>query len=179
MYETQINISAASGKESACQCRSRRRQGLDPWVGKIPWRRKWQPTPVFFLPEKSHAHRSLEGYSPWGRKELDTTEPQREKRHEIQKNIGICYLGKHRVFRAWLGLSKTSGYFAQKGIIISPGCWRIQSVWFSQALLVRCTLRITCAGERQTQGYSLDFLKQNTLSKHSPTFPPVFHFLSP
>ena len=35
-----------SGKESACQCRRRR---FDPWVGKIPWRRKWQPTPVFFL----------------------------------------------------------------------------------------------------------------------------------
>jgi len=37
-----------SGKESACQCR---RCGFDPWVGKIPWRRKWQPTPVF-LPGK-------------------------------------------------------------------------------------------------------------------------------
>ena len=43
------------------------------WVGKIPWRRKWQPTPVL-LPEKSHGRKSLAGYSPWGRKELDTTE---------------------------------------------------------------------------------------------------------
>ena len=43
-----------------------------PWVGKIPWRRKWQPTPVF-LPEESHGQRSLGGYSPWGRKEPDTT----------------------------------------------------------------------------------------------------------
>ena len=43
------------------------------WVGKIPWRRKCQPTPVF-LPGKSHGQRSLEGYSPWGRKESDTTE---------------------------------------------------------------------------------------------------------
>jgi len=43
------------------------------WVGKIPWRRKWQPTPVF-LPGKSHGQRSLVGYSPWGHKELDTTE---------------------------------------------------------------------------------------------------------
>ena len=39
----------ANGKESACQCRRHRRWGLDPWVGKFPWRRKWQPTPVFFL----------------------------------------------------------------------------------------------------------------------------------
>ena len=44
-----------------------------PWVGKIPWRRKWQPTAVF-LPGKSHGQRSLAGYSPWGSKESDTTE---------------------------------------------------------------------------------------------------------
>ena len=44
-----------------------------PWVGKISWRRKWQPTPVF-LPGKSHGWRSLVGYSPWGRKEWDKTE---------------------------------------------------------------------------------------------------------
>ena len=48
-------------------------QSLNPWVGKIPWRRKWQPTPVF-LPGKSHGQRSLEGCSPWGQKESDTTE---------------------------------------------------------------------------------------------------------
>ena len=58
-----------SGKESTCQCR---RHKFDPWVGKVPWRRKWQPTPVF-LPGKSHGRRSLVGYSPWGRKESDTT----------------------------------------------------------------------------------------------------------
>ena len=50
-----------SGKESICQCR---RPKFDPWVGKIPWRRKWQPTPVF-LPGKFHGQRSLAGYSPW------------------------------------------------------------------------------------------------------------------
>ena len=47
--------------------------GFNPWVGKIPWRRKWQPTPVF-LPGESHGRRSLVGYSPWGRKESDTAE---------------------------------------------------------------------------------------------------------
>ena len=52
------------------QCR---RPWFDPWVGKISWRRKWQPTPVS-LPGKSHGQRSLVGYSPWGRKELGTTE---------------------------------------------------------------------------------------------------------
>ena len=46
---------------------------FDPWVGKIPWRRAWQPTPVF-LPGESHRQRSLAGYSPWGHKESGTTE---------------------------------------------------------------------------------------------------------
>ena len=58
------------GKESACQ---RRKPGFDPWVGKIPWRRAWQPTPVFW-PGESHRQRSLAGYSPWGHEESDTTE---------------------------------------------------------------------------------------------------------
>ena len=47
--------------------------GFNPWVGKIPWRRKWQPAPVF-LPGESHGQRSLAGYSPWGHKELDMAE---------------------------------------------------------------------------------------------------------
>ena len=51
-----------SGKESTCQCKRCR---FDPWVRKIPWRRKWQPSPVF-LPGKSHGQRNLVGYSPWG-----------------------------------------------------------------------------------------------------------------
>ena len=45
----------------------------DPCVRKIPWRRKWQPTPVLLL-GKFHGLRSLVGYSPWGHKESDTTE---------------------------------------------------------------------------------------------------------
>ena len=49
------------------------RPGFNPWVGKIPWRRKWQSTPVL-LPGESHGQRSLVGYSPWGHKESDTTE---------------------------------------------------------------------------------------------------------
>ena len=43
------------------------------WVRKIPWRRKWLPTPVF-LPEEFHEQNSLAGYSPWDHKESDTTE---------------------------------------------------------------------------------------------------------
>ena len=46
---------------------------IDSWVGKIPWRREWQSTPVIFLGE-FHGQRSLEGHSPWGPKEADMTE---------------------------------------------------------------------------------------------------------
>ena len=49
------------------------RPGFHPWVRKIPWRREWQPTPVF-LPGESHGQRSLEGHSLWGHRELDTWE---------------------------------------------------------------------------------------------------------
>ena len=51
----------------------RRRARLDPWHGKLLYRREWLPTPVF-LPGELHEQRSLAGYSPWGLKETDTTE---------------------------------------------------------------------------------------------------------
>ena len=75
------------GKESACQCRRCKRCEFNPWVGKIPWRRKWQPTPVF-LPGKSHGQRNLAGYSPWGCKELDMSE------HTHTHNNITIYLNK-------------------------------------------------------------------------------------
>ena len=62
-----------SGKEYACQCRRFRRLGFDPWVGKVPWRRKSNPLQYSCL-ENPHGERSLVGYSPRGRKEWDTTE---------------------------------------------------------------------------------------------------------
>ena len=64
-----------SGKESVCLCRRCKRLRFDPCVRKIPWSTKWQPNPVF-LPGKFHGERSLAlgDYSPWGHKELDTTE---------------------------------------------------------------------------------------------------------
>ena len=62
-----------SAKEFTCQCRRHERCKFYPWVREIPWRRKWQPTPVF-LPGNSHEQRSLVGYSVWGLEESDTTE---------------------------------------------------------------------------------------------------------
>ena len=57
----------ASGKESTCQCRRHKRGGFNPWVGKIPWRKAWQPTLVFLLRE-SHRQGSLVGCSSWSPK---------------------------------------------------------------------------------------------------------------
>ena len=59
-------------KESACNAAVLETR-FNPWARKILWRRKWQPTPVF-LPGESHGQRSLVGYSPWGRKESETSE---------------------------------------------------------------------------------------------------------
>ena len=75
-----------------------------PWGGKIPWRKKWQLTPVF-LPGKSHGERSLTGYSPWGHKESDTIKVWRSTHilpytnapglqffYILIKSLGFCHL---------------------------------------------------------------------------------------
>ena len=64
-----VNAEWLSSEESAYQCRRCR---FYPWAEKIPSKRKWQPTPVF-LPGKTYGQRSLVRYSPWGRKDSDTT----------------------------------------------------------------------------------------------------------
>ena len=66
-------LGGTSGKEPAYQCRRHVRQGFDLWVGKTPWRRKWQHTPVFLTGE-THGQRNLAmDYGPKGHKQLDTT----------------------------------------------------------------------------------------------------------
>ena len=73
------------GKESACQCIRHGRCRCDPWVGKVPWGRKWQPTPVC-LPGQSQGQWSLAEYSPWGHKESDRTGWL-----STHSKIGCCY----------------------------------------------------------------------------------------
>ena len=68
-YTYLANPQVHSGKESACHCRRHERCGFNPCVEKIPWRRKWQPSPVF-LPGESHGQRTLVGYGPWGSKRV-------------------------------------------------------------------------------------------------------------
>ena len=82
-----------------------------PWVGKIPWRREWQPTPVF-LPGESHGQRRLVGYSPWGCKESDTTEQHFHFQthsgfpRELSGKEFICQYKSHRrcKFDPWVGM---------------------------------------------------------------------------
>ena len=70
----------SSGKEPTYQCRRHTRLGFGPQTRKIPWKRAWEPTPVF-LPGESHGQRSLAGYSPQGCKESDTTEQLSTAQH--------------------------------------------------------------------------------------------------
>ena len=71
-YKLGIFLGGASCEEPACQCKSHKRYGFSPWVRKVPWRRKWQPTSVF-LPGESHGQRSLAATVP-GVSESDTAE---------------------------------------------------------------------------------------------------------
>ena len=69
-YEFPCFPGGSDGKESIYNARD---PGSNPWVGRIIWRNKWQPTLIFLL-GKSHGKRSLMGYGPWSRKESDMTE---------------------------------------------------------------------------------------------------------
>ena len=83
-----------SGKESACWCRRHRRHGLDPWIRKIPYRKKWQPTPVV-LPENFHGLRSLVGYSPC--KESNMTE------YTLYMLHGSAFHDSQKKHSSWFG----------------------------------------------------------------------------
>ena len=89
-------------------CLQCRRPGFNPWVGKIPWRRERQPTPVL-LPGNSHGQRSLVGYSPRGCKESDTTEQLHFLSFLLRgwflmafqtKQIFSCILGRNSYMKA-------------------------------------------------------------------------------
>ena len=67
--------------------------GFHPWIGKIPWRRKWQLTPIF-LPGEFHGQKSLVGYSPWGHKESDKTE-QLTKFSRRKSEASAGHMKKH------------------------------------------------------------------------------------
>ena len=94
----------ASGKESTCPCRRRKRRRFDLWVGS----RKWQPIPVF-LSEKLYGQRSLVGYSPWGCQESNTTGQLRMEKWLAQNQIytslqpgAVCKHFSEMMFCHWI-----------------------------------------------------------------------------
>ena len=99
------------GKESACQCRRHKRCWFNPWAGKIPWRRVWQPIPVF-LPGKSHGQRSLAVYSPQGHKESDTLK---------LLSMQVCLLREHKIH-------KSSKRPQSKMFAVEIGSWNMESI---------------------------------------------------
>ena len=130
---------------------ARERCWLDPWVRKIPWRRKWEPTPVF-LTGKSHEERSLAGYRPWGHKQLDTVEwLNTHSRHwsrclyEEKSNFSAQWLG-YKVIS--LGSNRKKVYFWKMFPLLNKVCVYQAQVW-------------------QTLGLSSHFLRSHY--HHSPT----------
>ena len=112
-----------SSKESAYKCKSHRSWRLHPWVRMIPWRRKWQPTPVF-LPGKPHGQRSLAAYSPWGCKELDTTE---WLSCDTRKVCVYIHTHTHTHTRIFWALKKRKFCHLQTKWTRSRLCWERQS----------------------------------------------------
>jgi len=93
-------ISGSSGASLVAQTvkslTAMRETGFDPWVGKIPCRRKWQPTPGL-LPGKFPRWKNLADYSPWGRKELDTTEQFTSLQREFQRSTKCLWVLIHTI----------------------------------------------------------------------------------
>ena len=107
------------------------RHSFNPWVGKIPWRRKWQPTPVL-LPGKSHGLRSLVGYSPWGCKESDTTE-RLHFHFQVLKDYFCCSLGRRVESKR-------------------QGCWEMIVVWTREVAVEMLTTVQIVDHEMETLG---------------------------
>ena len=114
------------------QCRRLRRCGFDPWVRKMPRRRKWQPTPAFCL-KKSHGQRSLAGYSLWGCKELDTTE-------RLTLSLSLWDLSHIKGTILWQVTSQTWEHsniihwrWAWCGRIAVPCSWEVFYLWKTRA----------------------------------------------
>ena len=127
-----------SGKESTCQCRRRKRCGLNPCIRKMPWRRKWQPTPVF-LPGDSHGQRNLAGYSPWGHKESDTTEDSDlDLNIHLYREIAIFMKTMYKTFFAiWNHTFNLLSWKHHKNILIKiPHKYNLEGILVTLPLLL-------------------------------------------
>ena len=129
-----------SGKEPTCQCRTSKRCGFDPWVGKISWSRKKQPNPVF-LPGKFHGQRSLVGPNPWDCKESDTT---KQLSTHVDRWGLSAWVSKWRDKKSWQG-----GMGEKRRILKSPASkvvsGEVRQRWWRRT-------DVTLAAARNTRG---------------------------
>ena len=116
-----------SRKESACQ---RARPKFHPWVGKMPWRRQWHPTPVF-LPGKSQGQRSLVGCSPWGCKRAgrDLATKQFIWRCQVLVEPGKVSLVSHRIFHCTLSICGAQASEGSGSAVGAGGCSHPWGLW--------------------------------------------------
>ena len=96
--------------------------GFDRWVEEIPWRKTWQPTPVF-LPGEFHEQGSLVGYSPWGPKESDVIERLRTAQHRAHEDgtliqCNYCHYKKRKTHWGWQRKSQVRAQ--QEGSCLQP-----------------------------------------------------------
>ena len=140
---------------TACQCGRCKRCGFDPWVGKIPWRREWQPVPVF-LPGKSHGQRSLVGHSLWDHKESDMTEHARMQ-NVVRRAHDLCGILAPDPWPQSIYV-KTSMKPKSRDMLqnswpvlfkLSRWCSGIYSVNFTVLIIVPCLNKMFTLGERR------------------------------
>ena len=149
---------------------SSRRRGFNAWVGKILWRRKWQPTPVF-MPGKSHGPRSLVGYSPWGHKESD---PTQWLSSNSRKCIGIfCSFSNYYKID-----QKVNRYILGWGCVLNRLEWYTITprMWFR---ISRCQAYRAGRGIKSSFGYSLQSRFDLNSKPYSFCFQRPFPFFTP
>ena len=143
--------------------------GSIPGPRRSPWRRKWQPTPVF-LPGKSYQQRSLAGYSPWGRKELDTTEWLTYTHIIFISYICISCTFKRKLFCV-LSIGKKYQIFSLLVLflkIVSPLLYSSLVIWSSLHILYMFHLNQSSSEEREPSATTL-------VSLDTDYFPHQYH----
>ena len=129
-------------EESTCQWRRHRRCRFDPWVEKIPWRRKWQPTPVF-LPGKSQGQRSLAGYGSWDHKESDMTECAHTHTQSIVLNLELPKYNRTFCLQKQFPKWPQDGNHTTRTSLEMP-------LFFSESVYV-CVCVCVCVSERERE----------------------------
>ena len=131
MLGFQNNENIGLAKEFACECR---RHGFDPWVRKIPWRRKWQPIPAF-LPRKSYEQGCLVGCSLWGHKRVghDLVTEQWKQQQKVRCSSSVMSYGEN--------LNELFGQPSLNHLAINPKRTMWKHQWRQPKKLFWCTLK--------------------------------------